>query len=174
MELHRHDMIRPATAQFGIADNSMAMALPRDASQRKCNELRRFAKAWKSVEEQGTATAMYARRRIDWRRRGSTGQSNEKRRNCVDRCCSGKAWHRRDLQWRKNKRKGIEMKALIEIILMWSAALAVVLAAFLLNLWLVHLVELLVGAKGTWGIIVAAAVMATGWIFSFGSKKENQ
>ena len=74
----------------------------------------------------------------------------------------------------KNKRKGIEMKALIEIILMWSAALAVVLAAFLLNLWLVHLVELLVGAKGTWGIIVAAAVMATGWILSFGSKKENK
>lgn len=66
------------------------------------------------------------------------------------------------------------MKALIEIILMWSAALAVVLTAFLLNLWLVHLVELLVGVKGTWGIIVAAAVMATGWIFSFGSKKENQ
>lgn len=88
-----------------------------------------------------------------------------------------------DLQWHgidmtgngeKNKRKGIEMKALIEIVLMWSAALAVVLAAFLLNLWLVHLVELLVGVKGTWGIIVAAAVMATGWIFSFGNKKENQ
>lgn len=87
-----------------------------------------------------------------------------------------------DLQWHgvaclamaKNKRKGIEMKALIEIVLMWSVALAVVLAAFLLNLWLVHLVELLVGTKGTWGIIVAAAVMATGWILSFGSKKENQ
>ena len=66
------------------------------------------------------------------------------------------------------------MKVLIEIILMWSVALAVVLAAFLLNLWLVHLVELLVGAKGTLGIIAAATVMATGWIFSFGSKKENQ
>ena len=66
------------------------------------------------------------------------------------------------------------MKALIEIILMWSAALAIVLAAFLLNLWLVHLVELLVGAKGTWVIIVAAAVMATGWILSVGSKKESK
>lgn len=66
------------------------------------------------------------------------------------------------------------MKALVEIIMIWSAALAVVLAAFLLNLWLVHLVELLVGTKSTWGIIVAAAVMATGWILSFGSKKENQ
>ena len=66
------------------------------------------------------------------------------------------------------------MKALIEIVLMWSAVLAVMLAAFLLNLWLIHLVELLVGVKGTWGIIVAAAVMATGWILSFGSKKENK
>lgn len=65
------------------------------------------------------------------------------------------------------------MKVLVEIILMWSAALAIVLVAFLLNLWLVHLIELLVGAKSTWWIIAAAAVMATGWIFSFGSKKEN-
>lgn len=74
----------------------------------------------------------------------------------------------------KNKRKVIEMKALIEIIMIWGTILAVVLAVFLLNLWLVHLVELLVGAKGTWGIIVVAAVMATGWILSYGSKKENQ
>lgn len=66
------------------------------------------------------------------------------------------------------------MKALVEIIMIWGTVLAVVLAVFLLNLWLVHLVELLVGTKGTWGIIVAAAVMATGWILSFGSKKENQ
>lgn len=66
------------------------------------------------------------------------------------------------------------MKALVEIIMIWGTILAVVLAVFLLNLWLVHLVELLVGAKGTWGIIVIAAVMATGWILSFGNKKENQ
>lgn len=66
------------------------------------------------------------------------------------------------------------MKVLVEIILTWSVALAVVLAAFLLNLWLVHLIELLVGAKSTWRIIVAAAVMATAWIFNFGSKKENK
>ena len=66
------------------------------------------------------------------------------------------------------------MKALVEIALIWGIILALILAAFLLNLWLVHLVELLVGAKGTWGIILVAAVMATGWIFSFGSKKENQ
>ena len=66
------------------------------------------------------------------------------------------------------------MKALVEIALIWGIILALILAAFLLNLWLVHLIELLVGAKGTWGIIVAAAVMATGWIFNFGSKKGEQ
>lgn len=62
------------------------------------------------------------------------------------------------------------MKALVEIVLIWGTIMALVLAAFLLNLWLVHLIELLVGAKGTWGIIVAASVMTTGWIFNFGSK----
>lgn len=62
------------------------------------------------------------------------------------------------------------MNALVEIALIWGIVLALVLAAFLLNLWLVHLIELLVGAKGTWGIIVVAAVMTTGWIFNFGSK----
>lgn len=66
------------------------------------------------------------------------------------------------------------MKALVEIIMIWGTVFAVVLAVFLLNLWLVHLVELLVGTKGTWGIIIAAAVMATVWIFNFGSKKENK
>lgn len=39
------------------------------------------------------------------------------------------------------------MKALVEIIMIWGTVLAVVLAVFLLNLWLVHLVELLVGTK---------------------------
>lgn len=62
------------------------------------------------------------------------------------------------------------MKTLVEIALIWGIVFAFILAAFLLNLWLVHLVELLVGAKGTWGIIAAAAVMATGWIFNFGRK----
>lgn len=62
------------------------------------------------------------------------------------------------------------MKALAEIALIWGIVMALVLAAFLLNLWLVHLIELLVGAKGTWGIIVAASAMTTGWIFNFGSK----
>lgn len=66
------------------------------------------------------------------------------------------------------------MKAIVEIALMWGIALALVLAAFLLNLWMVHHIELLVGISGAWYIVIVAAVMATGWIFSFGSKKENQ
>ena len=66
------------------------------------------------------------------------------------------------------------MKAIVEIALMWGIALAVVLAAFLLNLWMVHHIELLVGIRGAWYIVIVAAVMATGWIFSFGNKKENQ
>jgi hypothetical protein len=66
------------------------------------------------------------------------------------------------------------MKALVEIALIWGIVMALVLAAFLLNLWLVHLIELLVGAKGTWGIIVAASVMTTGWIFNFGSKNDEK
>ena len=40
----------------------------------------------------------------------------------------------------------IKMKALVEIVLIWGIVLALVLAAFLLNFWLVHHIELLVGA----------------------------
>lgn len=70
----------------------------------------------------------------------------------------------------KNKRKGIEMKALVEIVLIWGIVLALVLAAFLLNFWLVHHIELLVGVKVTWYIIGAGALMTTGWIFNTGKK----
>lgn len=59
----------------------------------------------------------------------------------------------------------IKMKALVEIVLIWGIVLALVLAAFLLNLWLVHHIELLVGAKATWYIIGIGALMATIWIF---------
>lgn len=45
------------------------------------------------------------------------------------------------------------MKAFVEIVLIWGIVLALVLAAFLLNFWLVHHIELLVGAKATWYII---------------------
>lgn len=63
------------------------------------------------------------------------------------------------------------MKALVEIALMWGAALAIVLATFLLNFWLVHHIELLVGVKATWYVIGICTLMATGWIF--GHKATN-
>lgn len=66
------------------------------------------------------------------------------------------------------------MKALVEIALMWGVALAVVLAEFLLNLWLVHHIKLLVGISGAWYIVIAAALMATVWILSFGGDKNEK
>lgn len=66
------------------------------------------------------------------------------------------------------------MKALIEIAMMWGVALAVVLATFLLNFWLVHQIMLLIGTKGAWLIICIAAIMASAWILSFGSKSSEK
>lgn len=63
------------------------------------------------------------------------------------------------------------MKVLTELALIWGATLAVVLAVFLLNFWLVHHIELLVGAKATWYIIGVGAVMATGWMLGVGNGK---
>ena len=62
------------------------------------------------------------------------------------------------------------MKALVEIVLIWGIVLALVLASFLLNLWLVHHIEILVGAKATWYIIGVCALMATILIFGVGKK----
>ena len=62
------------------------------------------------------------------------------------------------------------MKALVEIVLIWGIVLALVLASFLLNLWLVHHIEILAGAKMTWYIIGISALMATIWIFGAGKK----
>jgi len=64
------------------------------------------------------------------------------------------------------------MKAFVEIALMWGVVLALVLAVFLLNLWLVHHIELLIGAKATWYVIGIGALMATGWIFGHKGAKE--
>lgn len=64
----------------------------------------------------------------------------------------------------------IKMKSLVEIVLSWGIVLALVLAAFLLNFWLVHHIEILVGAKATWYIIGVGALMATIWIFGVGKK----
>lgn len=57
------------------------------------------------------------------------------------------------------------MKALVEIVLIWGIVLALVLAAFLLNLWLIHRIDLLVGVNATRAIIAVGVLMATIWIF---------
>ena len=62
------------------------------------------------------------------------------------------------------------MKALVEIVLIWGIVLALVLAAFLLNLWLIHRIDLLVGVDATRAIIAVGALMATIWIFGVGKK----
>lgn len=57
------------------------------------------------------------------------------------------------------------MKALVEIVLIWGIVLALVLAAFLLNFWLIHRIDLLVGVDATRAIIAVGVLMATIWIF---------
>ena len=84
----------------------------------------------------------------------------------------GKAWYSRDLQWQKMK--GDKMKAFIEVALMWGIALAVVLAVFLLNFWMVHHIGILVGASAARGIITVSMAMATAWILSFGGNKSEK
>lgn len=66
------------------------------------------------------------------------------------------------------------MKALVEIALMWGVALALVLAMFLLNFWLVHHIELLIGVKATWYVIGIGALMATSWIFGHKEPKNAE
>jgi hypothetical protein len=72
--------------------------------------------------------------------------------------------------WNTFKKERERMKAFVEIALIWGIVLALILAAFLLNFWLVHHIELLVGAKATWYIIGAGVLMATIWIFGVGKK----
>lgn len=67
-----------------------------------------------------------------------------------------------------------KMKALVEIALMWGTALAFVLATFLLNFWLVHHIELLIGVKSTWYVIGIGTLMATGWIFGHREPKNTE
>ena len=72
--------------------------------------------------------------------------------------------------WNTFKKERERMKAFVEIALIWGIVLALVLAAFLLNFWLVHHIEILIGAKATWYIIGISALMATCWIFGTGKK----
>ena len=62
------------------------------------------------------------------------------------------------------------MKALVEIVLIWGVGLALILAAFLLNFWLIHRIDILVGVNATRAIIAVGALMATIWIFGVGKK----
>lgn len=66
------------------------------------------------------------------------------------------------------------MKAFIEVAMMWGIALAVVLAVFLLNFWMVHHIGILVGASTARGIITVSVAMATAWILSFGGNKSEK
>lgn len=68
----------------------------------------------------------------------------------------------------------IKMKVFVEIALIWGIVLALILAVFLLNFWLVHHIELLVGAKVTWYIIGVGALMTTGWIFRGRESKNTE
>lgn len=62
------------------------------------------------------------------------------------------------------------MKALVEIVLIWGIVLALVLAEFLLNFWLIHRIDLLVGVDATRAIIAVGALMGTIWIFGHSVK----
>lgn len=66
------------------------------------------------------------------------------------------------------------MKAIVEIVVAAGWAMAIVMATFLLNFWIVRNILLLVGAKPTWYIIAIFALMSTIWIFSYGTKPEGE
>lgn len=57
------------------------------------------------------------------------------------------------------------MKEFVEIALIWGIVLALVLATFLLNFWLVHHIAILIGSKATWYVIGIGTLISTGWIF---------
>lgn len=57
------------------------------------------------------------------------------------------------------------MKEFVEIALIWGIVLALVLATFLLNFWLVHHIMILIGSKATWYVIGIGTLISTGWIF---------
>ena len=57
---------------------------------------------------------------------------------------------------------------------MMASTMALVLAVFLLNFWIVHHIGILVGASAARGIIAASVAMATAWILSFGGNKSEK
>lgn len=76
----------------------------------------------------------------------------------------------RNTGWNTYIIERVKMKALVEIVLIWGIVLAMVLAAFLLNFWLIHRIDLLVGVNATRAIIGVGALMATIWIFGHSAK----
>lgn len=80
----------------------------------------------------------------------------------------------RKTDWDTYTIERVKMKALVEIALMWGVVLALVLATFLLNFWLVHHIELLIGVKATWYVIGIGALMATSWIFGHKEPKNAE
>lgn len=66
------------------------------------------------------------------------------------------------------------MKAIVEIVVAIGWAMAIIMATFLLNFWIVHNILLLVGAKPTWYIIAISALMSAIWIFSHSAKPEEE
>ena len=80
----------------------------------------------------------------------------------------------RKTDWNTYTIERTKMKALVEIVLTWGVVLAMVLAAFLLNFWLVHHIELLIGVKATWYVIGIGALMATSWIFGHKEPKNSE
>lgn len=80
----------------------------------------------------------------------------------------------RKTDWNTYTIERTKMKALVEIVLIWGVVLAMVLAAFLLNFWLVHHIELLIGVKATWYVIGIGALMATSWIFGHKEPKNAE
>lgn len=64
------------------------------------------------------------------------------------------------------------MKALIELLLIWAGTLAVIMAFVLANMWLMNQIGVMVGMEAAKYTIIAAALAATGWVFSHKGEKK--
>ena len=57
------------------------------------------------------------------------------------------------------------MKTLVELILIWAGTLAIILAFFLVNMWLMNEIGVMVGVE-------AAAIAASVWVFGHKGEKK--
>lgn len=60
------------------------------------------------------------------------------------------------------------MKAIVEIFVIWGFALAVMLGLFSLNFWLMHCIEVFVGAKAAWWVFGASMLFSAVWMIGVG------